>query len=132
MADPVTIGTLVAGALGMAGEAIFKGAVGEAAKDAYKALKAKVSAWAAGDVTELTTPPQSDTRKAVMARAVHQLPAADQESLRQLAHALARNLKADPPAIGLDIGRLRALEAQLGNSTVTRGIGSRIRDADVP
>ena len=33
MVDPVTVGSLVAGALGMAADAALKGAVGEAIKD---------------------------------------------------------------------------------------------------
>jgi flagellar motor component MotA len=40
-------------------------------------------------------------------------------------------LKECAPAIGLDIGRLTALEAQLGNLTVTSGIGARITEANV-
>jgi hypothetical protein len=43
MTDPVTVGALVVGALSMAAEAALKGAVGEAVKDGYKALKEKVS-----------------------------------------------------------------------------------------
>ncbi len=46
MPDPVTAGALVAWALGLGGEAIVKGAVGEAVKDAYQALRAKISTWA--------------------------------------------------------------------------------------
>ena len=46
MLDPVTVGSLVAGALGMAADAALKGAVGEAVKDGYQALKEKVSHWA--------------------------------------------------------------------------------------
>ena len=53
MADPVTIGVLTASALAMAGEAALKGAVGEAAKDAYKALKNRVARWAGSDVEAL-------------------------------------------------------------------------------
>jgi hypothetical protein len=41
MVEPVTIGALVVSALGMAGEAALKGSVGEAAKEAYQALKEK-------------------------------------------------------------------------------------------
>ena len=57
MADPVTVGVLVSWALGLAGEAIIKGATGEAVKDAYQALKGKLSGWAAGDVGELEKAP---------------------------------------------------------------------------
>jgi hypothetical protein len=53
MVDPVTVGSLVAGALSMTAEAVLKGTVGEAVKDGYKALKEKVSHWASGEVTAL-------------------------------------------------------------------------------
>ena len=55
----------------------------------------------------------------------------DRKSLRALAEALVAKLKECAPAIGLDIGRLTALEAQLGNLTVTSGIGARITEANV-
>jgi hypothetical protein len=48
MADPITIGVLTASALALAGEATLKGVVGEAAKDAYKALKSRVAGAARG------------------------------------------------------------------------------------
>ena len=50
MADPITTGVLAATALSMAAEAMLKGAVGEAAKDAYKSLKNKVAGWTGNDV----------------------------------------------------------------------------------
>jgi len=131
MADPVSIGAFVAWALGLAGEAIVKGAVSEAVKDAYKALKSSVSRWAAGDATELEKTPDSKTRQAVIAEKVDGLSSADQESLRALAEALVGKLKQEPHAIGLDVGRLTALEAQLGSITVTQGIGARIQEADL-
>ena len=131
MADPVTIGALVAWALGLGGEAIAKGVLGEAAKDAYKALKAKVSAWAAGDAAELERTPGSMARQAVIAETVDRLPPEDQAALRGLAQALTGALKAAAPTTGLDIGRLEALEVQLGTITVTHGTGARIQEAKV-
>jgi tetratricopeptide (TPR) repeat protein len=115
MTDPITVGALVAWALGLGGEAIVKGAVGEAVKDAYQALKTRVSRWAAGDVEALENTPNSNTRQAVIAETVNQLSREDQEALRDLAQALAGKLKEQAPAIGLDVGRLDALEVQLGN-----------------
>jgi len=56
MSDPVTIGVLTASALAMAAEAVVKIAVGEAVKDAYKALKDKVAVWIGGDVEALSDP----------------------------------------------------------------------------
>src|SRR4051794_37101202 len=104
-----TAGTFVAWALGLGGEAIVKGAVGEAVKDAYQALKARVSRWAAADVEALEKTPNSNTRQAVIAETVNQLSRENQESLRDLAQALAGKLKQQAPAIGMDVGRLDAL-----------------------
>jgi hypothetical protein len=128
--DPITVGMLVAGALSLGGEAI-KTAVGEAVKDAYKALKAKLTTWAAGDVAELEKMPHSDLRKAVIAEVVNNLRAEDQDELRGLAHALTTKLSESGSAIGLDIGKLRALQVELGRITVRDGIGARIQDADI-
>jgi hypothetical protein len=129
-ADPITIGVLVASALSLGGEAV-KTAVGEGVKDAYKALKAKAAAWAAGDVAELEKTPSSDARKAVIAEVVNNLPADDRGELRDLAQALTSRLKEAAPAIGLDIGRLDALGVELGNIVVTEGVGTRIQEAHV-
>lgn len=131
MVDAVTVGSLVAGALGMAAEAVVKGAVGEAVKDGYKALKEKVSHWASGEVTALEATPTSIGRQTVIAEIIDAQSAHDQESLRVLAQALLAKLKESAPAIGLDIGRLVALEVQLGTLTVGSGIGARIREANV-
>ena len=109
----------------------MKSSVGEAVKDAYQTLKAKVSSWAEGDVTELQKNPKSSTRQAIIAEIVDGLPQEDQESVRKLAETLATKLKEQGPAIGLDVGRLKALEAHLGNITVAHGIGARIEEADI-
>ena len=131
MSDPITVGALVAGALGMVAEALLKGSVGEAAKDAYKGLKEKVSHWASADVAELEKAPKSIPRKAVIAEIIDSQSPEDQESLRVLAGQLLEKLKANPQAVGLDIGRLTALEVQLGDLTVTSGVGARIEEANV-
>jgi len=130
MTDPVTIGTLTTTALAMAADAALKGAVGEAAKDAYKALKEKVAGWAGADVDALEKAPASSARQAVVAEIIDsQLPdekAAAQELAKQLIAALkGRN------AVGLDIGKLEALEVRLGSITVTEGTGVRIDAARV-
>jgi hypothetical protein len=131
MPDPVTLGALVAAALSMAGEATLKGAVGEAVKDAYKALREKVSHWALSDVEALEQTPTSTTRQAVIAEIVDARPRDDQEPLRALAETLVAAVKKHAPAMGLDIGRLTALEVDLGNITVTGGTGARIEEARV-
>jgi hypothetical protein len=131
MPDPVTLGALVAAALSMAGEATLKGAVGEAVKDAYKALREKVSHWAFNDVEALEQTPTSTARQAVIAEIVDARPRDDQEPLRALAEALIAALRKHTSATGLDVGRLTALEVDLGNITVTRGVGARIQEARV-
>ena len=129
MPDPITVGVLVAGALSLGSEAV-KAVVGEAVKDAYRALKAKL-AICAGDVAELEKTPHSEPRKAVIAEVVNNLPAKDQDELRGLAQVLTASLKEAAPAIGLDIGRLDALAVELGKITVTEGVGTRIQEAHV-
>jgi hypothetical protein len=128
MADPVTVGSLVVGVLSMAAEAVLKGAVGEAVKDGYKALKEKVSRWASGDVEKLEKTPGSAARQAIIAEIIDAQPEKDQISLRDLAEALVAKLKENAPAIGLDIGALTDVETHLRTVTVTQGIGARINE----
>ena len=128
MTDPVTVGALVVGALSMAAEAVLKGAVGEAVKDGYKALKEKVSRWASGDVEELEKTPSSAARQAVIAEIIDAQSKEDQLLLRDLAEALVAKLKESARTIGLDIGRLTDVETRLGRITVTQGIGARIQE----
>lgn len=130
MADPVTIGALTASVLAMAGEAALKGAVGEAVKDGYKALKNRVAQWAGSDVEALEKSPTSQARRAVVAEVVDSRPGDEQAALRVLAQELLVALKRHS-AVGLDIGRLEALEVQLGDITVTEGTGARIDEARV-
>ena|ERR1043166_2167329 len=130
MAEPITIGALVASALAMAGEAALKGTVGEAVKDAYKALKEHVARWAGGDVETLEKAPTSAGRQAVVAEAIDGRPTEEQAPLRALAEQLIAELKRHGP-VGLDIGRLEAMEVQLGSISATEGTGARIAEARV-
>jgi hypothetical protein len=130
MADPVTIGVLTASALAMAGEAALKGAVGEAAKDAYKALKNRVAQWAGSDVEALEKTPASQARRAVVAEAVDSQSGDEQAAVRALAQQLLAALKRSGP-VGLDIGRLEAMDAQFGDITVTEGTGARFEQVRV-
>ena len=57
MSDPVTIGTLAASALSIAGGEAAKGFVSEAVKDAYKVLKDKIVLWAGSDIEALEKTP---------------------------------------------------------------------------
>ena len=114
----------------MAGEAALKGTVREAVKDAYKALKERVARWAGGDVEALEKAPTSAGRQAVVAEAVDSQSAEDQSALRALAEQLIAALKQHGP-VGLDLGRLEAMEAKLGSISVTEGTGARIGEARV-
>jgi hypothetical protein len=127
MADPVTIGVLTASALAMAGEAALKGAVGEAAKDAYKALKSRVAKWAGNDVEALETTPASPARRAVIAEVLDSQSGEEQAALRVLAHELVAALKRSG-TVGLEIGRLEAMDVQLGDITVREGTGARMEE----
>ena len=114
----------------MAGEAALKGTVSEAVKDAYKALKERVAHWAGGDVEALEKSPTSAGRQAVVAEAINDQSTEEQAFLRSLADRLIAALKQHAP-VGLDIGRLEALEVRLGSISVTEGTGARFREADV-
>lgn len=127
MLDAATIGSLASLVLGMASEAALKGAVGEAAKDAYKALKAKIAQWAASDVDALEHNPTSAARRAVVAELVDGLSENDKASVKALATELAEALtsNAGNGPVGIDIGILEAARVQLGQLTVTEGVGFR-------
>jgi hypothetical protein len=130
--DPVTIGAFVSTALGIAGEAIVKGTAELAIKDAYAALKSKISEWISGeDVAALEKAPTSAARQAVIAEAVDALPEADKAAVLPLAQGVADRLKESKTPIGVDISRLTAAQIQLGRISVTEGVGARIADSDV-
>jgi len=117
MTDPVTIGTLAASALAMAGDETIKGFVGEAVKDAYKKLKDKIAHWAGGDV----------------AKAVDSQPPEEQALVKALVAELVAALKNEAKKsegggpVGLDISNLDALEVDIGAITVTEGTGVRMK-----
>src|SRR5271166_5786932 len=129
MSDPVTIGVLAASALAMAAEAVLKGAVGEAVKDAYKALKEKVSHWAAGEVATLEAAPKSKGKQLAVAEIIDAQPVDELNAVGVLAETLIGHLKENASAIGLDMKQLTNLATQIGNITVTSGVGVRVQDA---
>lgn len=133
MSDPVTIGAIASLVFSMASEAALKGAIGEAAKDAYKALKDKIARWAGGDVEALERNPASAGRRAVVAEVIDQLSENDKFSVKVLATELADALKrsADAGPVGLDIGVLEAVHVQLGTINVHEGIGFRAAEVRV-
>lgn len=131
MVDPATVGSLVAGALSMAADAALKGAVGEAVKDGYKVLKGKISHWASDEVAMLEAAPSSKGKQLAVAEIIDAQSDDDRAALRVLAETLVTRLRESAPMIGIDIGRLTALEAHIGNITVTSGIGARIEEAKI-
>lgn len=133
MTDPVTIGTLAASALAITADATVKSFVGEVVKDAYKKLKDKIAHWAGADVDALEKAPASTARKDLVAEAIDGQPAEEQALVKALAAELLAALKTEAKKsqggpVGLDIGKLEALEVQLGAITVTEGTGVRMNE----
>ncbi len=129
MPDPVTIGALAALAISTAVGQLVKTGVGEGVKDAYKALKEKVSHWALGEVAALEEAPASKGKQLAVAEIIDEQSEDDKWAVRALTETLLARLKESAPAIGLDISRVTDLETQLGNITVIGGIGVRLQDA---
>jgi hypothetical protein len=67
MSDSMTIGAVAATILSMGAEMAFRSAVGEAAKDAYRALKEKIAHWSAHDLQALEKEPHSKLRQGLLA-----------------------------------------------------------------
>ncbi|HEV7409716.1 MAG TPA: ankyrin repeat domain-containing protein [Bradyrhizobium sp.] len=130
MTDPMTIGALGALALGIAAEAVLKGAVGEAVKDAYKALKTKVAVWASSDVEALLSEPNSTDRQSTIAESVDRQPEDVRAEVAVLTAKLIAALKSEGNA-GLDISDLQAMEVSLGNIKVAHGVGARFKNTMV-
>lgn len=130
MTDPITVGTLTASVLAMSAEAVVKGSVGEAAKDAYKALKQRIARWAGGEVEALENAPSSKARQAVVAEEIDRQPFEDRAGIRVLVNELIAALEAHEhhTPVGLDIGRLEAARVQLGAISVSEGIGLRAQE----
>jgi hypothetical protein len=129
MPDPLTIGALTASAITIAVEQLVKTSVGEAVKDAYKALRDKVAHWASGEVATLEAAPSSKGKQLAVAEIIDAQPEEDKRALKVLTETLLAKLKERAPAIGLDVARVADLEMELGKITVTRGVGVRIQDA---
>lgn len=129
--DPITVGTIVMSALGAAGEAVVRGTVGEAAKDAYQALKARVTQLVGRNAADLASTTYTGISEPEVATAIDCLPRVEQEFLHDLVRALVRELREHTSPVGLDAKKFEALEVQLGNITVTKGVGARFIDGSV-
>jgi hypothetical protein len=129
MSDPVTIGAVVVSVMVMAAEAVVRSGVGEAVKDAYKALKGRVSKWASGEVATLEAASSSKGKQLAVAEIIDAQTQDDKDALLALAEIVIARLKENGGAIGADFNRVTDLEIQLGNIMVTSGIGVRVTDA---
>ena len=130
MSDPVTLGFLAAQTLALAAPEILKTTVGEATKDAYKALKDRIARWAGAEVQALEAVPSLKSKQFAVAELIDAQPDDEREKLRGLIDALVERLKAEAPVIGLDIGALRNVETELGNITARTGVGVRVREVE--
>jgi hypothetical protein len=130
MADPVTIGTLGALALSTAAEALVKGAVGEAVKDAYQGLKSLLTKRAAPDISALEENPKSAARQAVVGELIDGLPRGDLDEVAALVQRLTTALQsaASTHPIGVDLERLSAMNLTLESLHVSSGTGLKARD----
>ena len=126
MADPVTVGTLVASALAMGAEAALKGFVGESVKDAYRNLKDKIGSWGKHDADALEATPHSRARQAVIAEAVDNLSDNEKEGFAILAEELIAKLQEVAGAVGIDVKNLEATTINLRNITAPSGTAIRI------
>jgi hypothetical protein len=129
MVEPLTMGALITAALGAGAAAVGKGALGQAGKDAYEALKTKLMHWAGRDVAALETEPTSEVSRRAIAKAIDERGDDDRNQLANLAEALLRELRKEVNRhgpIGVQIGELQALEVQLGEIKTRAGIGLKI------
>lgn len=134
MSDPVTIGDLAASALALAAPEVLKSAVGEAVKDAYKALKEKIAIWASGDVEALAHEPDSKGRQLTVAEKIDKQSPDDQSAVEALAKALMDALEASERShpVGIDVGRIHAWRVRFGTIEVTQGTGLRANEIVTP
>jgi hypothetical protein len=115
MNDTVTIGTLAASALAMASDETVKGFVGEAVKDAYKALKTKIARWTGADVDALEKAPASAVGQSAVAEAIDGQPPGEQALVKALAAELVAALKSETHAVIKDKNGIRSGDV-LGSS----------------
>ncbi len=110
-------------------DALAKPLVGEAVKDAYKALKAQMP-WAGDSLAALEQEPQSKGRQLVLQEGLEKRPATDLAALEPLAQALLDHLRREHPApVGVDIRKLEAVNFRVGTLSVEEGTGVRIEEA---
>jgi hypothetical protein len=97
---------------------VLKGTVGEAVKDAYKALKGKIAHWAGLDVEALESAPASKARRDVIAEIIDSRSVDELAEVRALAERLIAACKSNG---GPDASQWDALGRRIANATVTGG-----------
>lgn len=102
MADPITLGSLIAAALAAGASEAGKAALGAAAMDAYQALKAAAGRLLGPAAEQLEARPDSEHRAGVVAELVDELPDPDRHALGQLAEALRAALAAEGRGATID------------------------------
>jgi hypothetical protein len=126
MADPMTIGASIASTLSTAAPAVMKTTAGQAAKDAYKALKAQLFPSASAEVDALEAAPASKEAQLAVAEVIDERSVPEQQALRALAEELIAQLKESAPATDIDISRLSALERRLRATNLAHSVGARL------
>jgi len=130
MSDPVTIGSLTVQALAWIGTEIAKTTVGEATKGAIKILRDIVTSKAGAELNALTTEPASEDKQLALAKTIDAQPQDEREKLHAALQTVLDCMKAEAPTIGVDLGPLRNVEAELGKITVTSGVGLHVASAE--
>lgn len=88
MDEYVSIGVVVAKAFAAVAGALIKGTMGEAAKDAYRALKSRISRHASSEIQTLETAPSSEDSRGAVADATDGLPKHAKEAIVALTNDL--------------------------------------------
>lgn len=116
--------------LSLGAAALATGALSEAGKDAYKALKdAIVRIVSPDDLEKLQQKPDSENRKGVIAEVLEEAGKAEEPQLAKLAETLVAALKesgASGGATGVSIEEVEALNVRLQRITA-RGTGVSIK-----
>lgn len=122
--------SVIVTALSLGAAALAKGALTEAGKDAYKALKDAVLRFVSpGDVEKLEQKPDSESRRGVLAEELEAAAKADDPELAGLAQALVsalRDAAAAGGATGISLEEVEAVNVRLQRITAS-GTGVSIK-----
>jgi hypothetical protein len=131
MPDPVTIGTFVVSVFTKAVEAGVGVLAKSTTKDAYEALKGKLSQWAGREVATLEVAPDSDKTRRTVTEIIDRQPEQELAALRILAKALIDELRKSGTAVALDLSGFRNVEVDLENiGAKAGGVGVRVNEME--